>query len=71
MKSRLDNEGMKFNKEQREGMARSMDTLATTSVVGSAVGITGHSAITGLEICSLSALAIVLYGLAFFTRRTL
>lgn len=61
---------MKFNKEQREGIARSIDTLATTSVVGAAVGITGHSALTMFEICSLSILAIVLYGVAIFIRRT-
>jgi hypothetical protein len=61
---------MKFNKEQREGMARSLDTLGTTSIVGAAVGITGHSALTVFEICSLSVLAFVLYGWALFIRRS-
>ena len=59
---------MEFNKEQREGVARSLDTLGTSAVVGAVVGLTGHSVITNFEICSLSALAIVLYGIAFFVR---
>jgi uncharacterized membrane protein YoaK (UPF0700 family) len=59
---------MEFNKEQREGVARSLDTLGTSAVVGAVVGVTGHSAITGFEICSLSVLAVILYGIAFFVR---
>ena len=59
---------MNFNKEQREGIARSLDTLATSAVIGATVGATGHSAITMFEVCSLSSLAIVLYGFAFFVR---
>jgi hypothetical protein len=59
---------MKISKEQREGIARSMDTLATSSVIGAVIGATGHSAITVTEIFSLSALAVLLYVLGFFVR---
>jgi hypothetical protein len=59
---------MKISKEQREGIARSMDTLATSSVVGAVLGATGHSAVTPTEVLSLSALAALLYVLGFFVR---
>jgi uncharacterized membrane protein YoaK (UPF0700 family) len=60
---------MRFNEKQLEGLARLMDTLATTSVVGAVVGATGHSMLTMVEICALLLLAFILYLTAFYLRR--
>jgi hypothetical protein len=58
-----------FNKDQREGAARSLDTLATSSVIGAALGSTGHTEVTWMEVVALTVLSVVLYVAGFLTRR--
>jgi hypothetical protein len=60
---------MKFNKEQREGLARFCDTLAASATVGSIVGATGHSALQNIEICGLIIVTPLLLAIGYKIRR--
>lgn len=59
---------MKFNKEQREGVARSLDTLATSCLIGATIGVTGHSEITWFELSLLFFATPLLYSFSFLVR---
>lgn len=59
---------MKFNKEQREGLARVCDTLAVTSIVGAVVGATGHSPLLTMEVVVLIAISPVLLVIGYLFR---
>jgi len=59
---------VKASKEQREGVARVFDTLAASSVIGAALGITGHGVMTVLEIGCLLVLTPILLASGWFLR---
>jgi len=59
---------MKIAKEQRDAFARTMDTLATSSVVGAIVGYTGHTVVSNAELVLLVLAALVLYVFGFVLR---
>jgi hypothetical protein len=59
---------MLLNNNQREGLARSLDNLATSCLIGAIIGATGHSSLAMFEICSLFVLAAILYGCSLFMR---
>ena len=58
----------KFTKERREGVARVMDTLAATSIVGASVGFFGRTVMSTREILGLIAISIFLLAIAFLIR---
>lgn len=60
---------MKFSKEQAEGLARFIDTIAASAFVGGIVGATGHSPLTSLEIGMLLASCPVLLVASLFLRK--
>lgn len=51
---------MKFTKERREGLARLLDTLAASAVIGALLGISGRSSMSGIEIAALIFVCILL-----------
>jgi len=51
---------IKATKEQREGVARVFDTLAASSVIGVALGITGHGVMSAIEMGCLFVLTPIL-----------
>lgn len=59
---------LKFNKEQKEGVARFIDTLAASAVIGAVVGITGHSQINPWEIGALFTACSILLSFSYFLR---
>ena len=59
---------MRFAKEQKEGIARVLDTLAVSALIGAVVGSTGHSPLSTLEIGVLFAMCPILLVFAFFLR---
>jgi hypothetical protein len=59
---------MKISKEQREAIARTLDTLATSSVIGGVVGYTGHTVVSTAELVLLGVSAVILYVLGFLLR---
>ena len=60
---------MKFSKEQSEGLARFLDTLAASAMIGMVVGATGHSDLHLGEIFGLLALCPTLLAMSFKLRR--
>jgi hypothetical protein len=60
---------MKFTKEQSEGLARFLDTLAASAVIGAVVGATGHSDLSLAEIFGLLALCPALLSMSIYLRR--
>jgi hypothetical protein len=60
---------MKFNGMQTEGLARVSDNLATSSIIGSVLGITGHSPLSIAEIAVLMTAALALVGYSLILRR--
>lgn len=60
---------MKFAKEQKEGIARFLDTIAPSAFIGAVVGTTGHSVLTVLEIIVLLLVCLTLLGLSLFLRK--
>jgi hypothetical protein len=61
---------LRFNKEQKEGVARFSDTLAASAVIGAVVGITGHSQISRWEIGVLFTACSILLTFSYFLRST-
>jgi hypothetical protein len=51
---------LRFNKEQKEGLARVSDALATASIIGTIIGWTGHNTISTSEICILFGASVLL-----------
>ena len=60
---------MKYAKEQKEGVARFLDTIAASAVIGAVVGTTGHSVLSAFEITVLFLACPTLLGLSFYLRR--
>lgn len=60
---------MKFSKEQSEGLARFIDTIAASAFIGAIVGASGHSAIERLEVFELLVICPILLLASFFLRR--
>ncbi len=60
---------MKFSKEQYEGFARFIDTIAASAFVGAVVGSTGHSVLSLWEIVTLFAICPILLSAAAYLRR--
>jgi len=57
-------------KEQKEGVARVFDTLAASAIIGVAVGASGHSIVSLLEIGLMCTVCPVLLGCSWLLRRT-
>ena len=60
---------MQFSKEQKEGLARFLDTIAASAVIGAVVGSTGHSPLSTVEIVVLFSVCPILLGMSFFLRK--
>ena len=60
---------MKFSKEQKEGLARFLDTISASSFIGAVVGSTGHSPLSNLEIGVLYLVCPILLAMSFFLRK--
>ena len=60
---------MKFSKEQKEGIARFLDTIAASAFIGAVVGTTGHSVLTVFEIIVLLLVCLTLLGLSLLLRK--
>ncbi len=60
---------MRFSKEQKEGLARFIDTIAASAFIGAVVGSTGHSPLSHLEIGVLFVVCPILLVMSFFLRK--
>ncbi len=60
---------MKFNKEQNEGFARFLDTIAASALIGAVVGMTGHSVLSFWEMATLFAICPILLIASVYLRR--
>lgn len=60
---------MKFSKEQKEDLARFLDTIAASAFVGAVVGSTGHSPLSRMEIGTLFAVCPITIIMSFFLRK--
>ncbi len=60
---------MKFTKEQAEGLARFIDTIASAAFIGAIVGASGHSPLSTAEIVALFAVCPTLLAASFFLRK--
>jgi hypothetical protein len=60
---------MKFSKEQREGFARFIDTVAASALIGGIVGATGHSSLSAMEIATLLLICPILLCASAYVRR--
>ena len=60
---------MKFSKEQYEGFARFLDTIAASALIGAVVALTGHSVLSFWELTTLFAICPILLGAAAYLRR--
>jgi hypothetical protein len=60
---------MQFNKEQREGVARFLDTIAASALIAAVVGATRHSALSGAEITLLFTACPILLVMSLFWRK--
>lgn len=60
---------VKISKEQKEGLARFVDTLAVSAIIGAVVGATGHSPLTAIEVIGLVVASPILLGFGFLLRR--
>jgi hypothetical protein len=60
---------MKFSKEQYEGFARFIDTIAASALIGGIVGATGHSPLSTTEIVTLLGICPILLGSSAYVRR--
>jgi len=59
----------KYSKEQKEGLGRFLDTIAASAFIGGVVGVTGHSPLSALEICTLFAICPALLLLSWTLRK--
>jgi hypothetical protein len=61
---------MKFSKDQSEGLARFIDTIAASALIGAVVGASGHSTIGPSEVAVLLVICPILLIASFFLRRS-
>jgi len=59
----------KYTKEQKEGLARFIDTIAASSFIGGVVGLTGHSPLSIWEVMTLFATCPILLLLSWRLRK--
>ncbi len=59
----------RYGKEQKEGLARFIDTIAASSFIGGVVGLTGHSPLTPWEVIALFATCPILLVLSWILRK--
>jgi hypothetical protein len=59
---------MKFSKEQKEGLARILDTLAISSLIGAIVGTAGYSQIAVRDIVLMFLICPILITFALLLR---
>lgn len=59
---------IKFNKEQKEGLAKFLDSLSAAAVIGGIVGIAKQPSIPLLQIIALFIVAAVMLFLSLFLR---
>ncbi len=59
----------RYGKEQKEGLARFIDTIAASSFIGGVVGLTGHSPLTSWEVITLFATCPILLVLSWILRK--
>ena len=59
---------MKSTKEQREGFARFVDTVAASAFLGGILGLTGRSPMTWYEITVLFVVCPILLAFSFILR---
>lgn len=59
----------KYSKEQKEGLARFLDTIAASAFIGGVVGLTGHSPLSIGEIVTLFAICPILLTLSWKLRK--
>jgi len=57
-----------FNKEQKEGLAKFLDSLSAASVIGGVIGSTGHNTISIAETTMLFLVAIIMLLLSLYLR---
>ena len=58
----------KFTKERREGVARLLDTLAASCIIGASLGIVQRTAMSVTEIIGLTLLGLTLVTFSYFIR---
>jgi len=59
----------KYTKEQKEGLARFIDTIAASAFIGGVVGLTGHSPLSIWEVITLFAICPILLSLSWKLRK--
>lgn len=59
---------IKFNKEQKEGLAKFLDSLSAAAVIGGIVGIAKQPSIPTIQIVALFIVAAVMLFLSLFLR---
>lgn len=59
----------KYSKEQKEGLARFLDSLSAAAFIGGVVGATGHSPLSALEIGALFATCPILLVISWKLRK--
>lgn len=59
---------MNSTKEQREGFARFLDTIAASAFLGAILGLTGRSPMTWYEVSILFAVCPILLVFSFILR---
>jgi hypothetical protein len=59
----------KYTKEQKEGLARFLDSLSAAAFIGGVVGATGHSPLSVLEIGALFVTCPILLAISWQLRR--
>jgi hypothetical protein len=59
----------KFNKEQREGLARFSDTIAASVFIGAIVGLAGYNSIKFFEIAVMFVACPILLVFSYVLRR--
>lgn len=59
----------RYSKEQKEGLARFLDTIAASAFVGGVVGLTGHSPLSTWEVITLFAICPILLALSWKLRK--
>jgi hypothetical protein len=60
---------IKFTKEQYEGFARFIDTIAASAFIGGVVGAAGHSLLRVSEIITLFVICPLLLAASAYIRR--
>lgn len=60
-----------FNKEQKEGLAKFLDSLSAAAVIGGIIGSTGHNTISTAETLMLFLVAAVMLCLSLYLRKSI